>query len=193
MSIKLEVVYTVVKTDRRVIKTKNAIETSFIHLMSTCEFNNITIQNIADHADVNRATVYLHYLDKYDLLDKIIEEHIRNLSKLCEEDNAADLSWADSTIHCIEYLEEHYVFFSTMLTSDGGAYFRKQFLQYNIEQFKKELDSTQGEINNQNEEVVVEFAANAYVGIVEWWIKNEMPYPPKEMAKKVGELLSRII
>jgi hypothetical protein len=35
--------------------------------------------------------------------------------------------------------------------------------------------------------------ANAYVGLVEWWLKNGMPYPPKEMAKKVGDLLERII
>jgi hypothetical protein len=28
--------------------------------------------------------------------------------------------------------------------------------------------------------------ANAYVGVVEWWLKNGMPYPTKEMAKKSG-------
>ncbi|MEI2471908.1 TetR-like C-terminal domain-containing protein, partial [Peribacillus frigoritolerans] len=28
---------------------------------------------------------------------------------------------------------------------------------------------------------------------VEWWLKNGMPYPPEEMAEKVGDLLERIL
>ncbi|NGY75686.1 helix-turn-helix transcriptional regulator [Bacillus megaterium] len=43
----------------------------------------MTIQDIADKANVNRGTIYLHYMDKYDLLDKMIEEHMNNLEELC--------------------------------------------------------------------------------------------------------------
>ncbi|MMZ64026.1 hypothetical protein D1872_263200 [compost metagenome] len=53
------------------------------------------------------------------------------------------------------------------------------------------MDITKGKNLGQSEEVVVEFVANAYVGVVEWWLKNGMPYPPQEMAEKVGSLLER--
>jgi len=52
---------------------------------------------------------------------------------------------------------------------------------------------TKGKNIDQSEEIIAEFAANAYVGVVEWWIKNGMPYSAKEMAKKVGVLLERIL
>ncbi|MBM7694865.1 hypothetical protein JOC77_004344 [Peribacillus deserti] len=29
--------------------------------------------------------------------------------------------------------------------------------------------------------------ANAFVGVVEWWLKNGMPYRPQEMTEKVGD------
>ncbi|MDD9791829.1 MULTISPECIES: TetR/AcrR family transcriptional regulator [Priestia] len=178
-----------VKVDRRIVRTQEAIKKAFLELLSEKNFDSITIQNIADRANINRATVYLHYLDKFDLLDKIMEEHIENMSDFCESET--DLDWIDSTVHCMEYLENNYLFFSTMLASEGARYFRNRFLQHNIEEFKKDVDITKGKNLGQNEDIVVEFVANAYVGVVEWWLKNEMPYSPKEMAEKVGNLLER--
>ncbi|MDR6121283.1 hypothetical protein QFZ87_000880 [Bacillus sp. SLBN-46] len=177
------------KVDRRIVRTQEAIKKAFLELMSEKNFDSITIQDISDRANINRATVYLHYLDKFDLLDKIMEEHIYNMGNLCELD--ADMDWIGSTVHCMEYLESNYLFFSTMLTSEGAPYFRSRFVEHNIEEFKKDVDITKGKNLGQSEDVVVEFVANAYVGVVEWWLKNGMPYPPREMAEKVGELLER--
>ncbi|WP_420832529.1 TetR/AcrR family transcriptional regulator [Paenibacillus periandrae] len=41
--------------------------------MSEKNFDQITIQDISDRANVSRRTVYLRYMDKFDLLDKLIE------------------------------------------------------------------------------------------------------------------------
>ncbi|MBY6087276.1 TetR/AcrR family transcriptional regulator [Priestia flexa] len=179
------------KIDRRILKSQESIKGALIELMTEKNFDKITIQDISNRANVNRGTIYLHYLDKFDLLDKIMEEHILNMTDVCE--SAADMDWIQSTVHCMEYLEENYLFFSTMLASEGARYFRNQFLKFNIQEFRKEVDITQGKNNGQNEEVVVQFVANAYVGIVEWWLKNEMPYPPQMMAEKVGELIERVV
>ncbi|UEX89999.1 TetR/AcrR family transcriptional regulator [Staphylococcus ratti] len=67
--------------DRRVRKTQAAIKTALITLLKTKEFEQITIQHIADEADINRATFYQHYLDKYDLLDKIEDEVLLRLQQ----------------------------------------------------------------------------------------------------------------
>ncbi|MEV5112108.1 TetR/AcrR family transcriptional regulator [Peribacillus frigoritolerans] len=179
------------KVDRRITKSQEAIKKALIELMSEKSFDDITIQDIADRANVNRGTIYLHYLDKFDLLDKIMEEHINNMSNFCE--SAIEMDYIESTVHCMEYFKSNYLFFSTMLASEGAPYFRSQFLKFNIEEFKKDVDITKGKNSDQNEDVIVQFVANAYVGVVEWWLKNGMPYPPRVMAEKVGELLERIV
>ena len=109
------------KVDRRIVRTQDAIKKAFLELMSEKKFDSITIQDISDRANINRATVYLHYLDKFDLLDKIIEEHIHNMANLCKLE--AEMDWIESTVHCMEYLESNYLFFSTMLASERGFVF----------------------------------------------------------------------
>lgn len=64
------------KVDRRILKTQVALKNAVIELMSEKNFDDISIQDLSDRANVSRGTIYLHYLDKFDLLDKLIEEHI---------------------------------------------------------------------------------------------------------------------
>lgn len=56
------------KVDRRILKSQEAIKKAVIELMAEKSFDDITIQDISDRANVSRGTIYLHYLDKYDLL-----------------------------------------------------------------------------------------------------------------------------
>ena len=62
------------KIDRRALKTRKAICSAFSQLLAEKELHKITVQEIADKADVNRVTFYKHYLDVYDLYDKIEQE-----------------------------------------------------------------------------------------------------------------------
>ena len=59
------------KPDRRVIKTKRAICNAFASLLSKKNFNDITIKEVADLADVNRKTVYNYYSGIHEILDDI--------------------------------------------------------------------------------------------------------------------------
>jgi len=180
------------KVDRRVLKTQEAIKKALLALLNEKKFDDITIQDISDRANVNRSTVYLHYLDKFDLLDKMIEEHINELKETSEW--ACQEEWVDAVKIFFEYFETNYLFFSTMLTSKAAApTFRSKFLEYVIEGYKDELHRTNGKNEGLNEDVIVKFAGNAYVGVLESWLKDGMPSPPKVIAKELGVLLDRIL
>lgn len=177
------------KVDRRIAKSQEAIKKAVIELMSEKNFDDITIQDISDRANVSRGTIYLHYSDKYDLLDKLIAEHINEMRVICE--STSELDFIDANLPWFEYLENHYLFFSTMLASKGAPSFRSQFVKFLIEEFKDEVDNTNGKNNGLNEDVILQFIVTSYVGIVEWWFRNGMPYPPHVMAEQVGILLER--
>lgn len=177
------------RMDRRIAKSQEAIKKAVIELMSEKNFDDITIQDIADRADVNRGTIYLHYTDKYDLLDRLMEEYINKLKETSEW--ACEGEWIDATLIFFEYFERNYLFFSTMLASKGAPSFRSKFLDFLIEEFKDEVDK--GKNQGISEDVIVKFAANAYVGVLESWLKEGMPSPPDVMAKELGILLERIV
>ena len=179
------------KVDRRIAKSQEAIKKAFIELISEKHFEKITLQDIADRANVSRRTIYLHYMDKFDLLDKLIEEHINKLEEMFEELSDVDIIIAGQAI--FEYFEENYLFFSTMLVGGGANNFRAQYLEFSVELLKSEVNTEEGKNKGLSEEIIRRFVAAAYVEVVEWWFKNEMPYPPSVMAEQVGLLVERIL
>lgn len=82
-------------TDRRVRKTQKAIKAALIQLLKQHPFEQITIQHIADEADINRATFYQHYLDKYDLLDQIEDEVLFQIQRNFHQNAQKVLSESD--------------------------------------------------------------------------------------------------
>jgi AcrR family transcriptional regulator len=177
------------KVDRRILKTEEALKRAVIELMSEKNFDDITIQDLSDRANVSRGTFYLHYLDKFDLLDKLMEEHIDVLRVTCRA--AAELDFTESTLIWTEYFEQHYSFFSMMLASKGAPYFRGRFLDFLIEEFMNEVDVTKGKNEGLNEHLLVRFVASAFVGVAEWWFTNEKPVPHQVLAQQLGTLLER--
>lgn len=177
------------KVDRRILKSQESIKKAVIELMTEKNFDDITIQDIADRANVNRGTIYLHYQDKFDLLDKLIEAHINELREMCEW--ACELDFIKATMPFFEYFEQNYLFFSTMLASKGAPSFRTRLLAFFMDEFNDEIDKASGRNTDLSEDVIVQFTGTAYVGVIEWWLRNGMPYPPQVMAKQVGTLLER--
>ncbi|OWR29943.1 TetR family transcriptional regulator [Saccharibacillus sp. O23] len=172
----------VANVDRRIRKSQEAIKKAVIELMIEKNFDRITLQDISDRADVSRRTVYLHYADKFDLLDKLLEEHIRELRELCDQVDE-DAEYKEIVLLWFEYLEQHYVFFSAMLASKGSLFFHNRFLAFFLEEL--------GEKQTDGETVDTQFLGAAIVGIVEWWFKHEKPLSPAFMAERVGALLER--
>ena len=61
------------KVDPRVVRTRKLLIEAFLSLMAEKPFDEITVQDITTRATVNRATFYAHFLDKYALVDSIIQ------------------------------------------------------------------------------------------------------------------------
>src|ERR1700682_4751024 len=62
------------RVDPRVKRTRQLIQQAFMELFAEKGLASISIQDITDHATVNRATFYAHFPDKYALLDSIVRE-----------------------------------------------------------------------------------------------------------------------
>ena len=67
------------KVDPRVKRTRQLLQQAFWELMHEKGFSAISIQDIAERATLNRATFYLHFDDKYQLLDSIVQEQFQQM------------------------------------------------------------------------------------------------------------------
>jgi AcrR family transcriptional regulator len=68
-------------TDPRILRSRRMLMDSLARLLREKEFEDISVQEIADEATLNRNTFYLHYPDKSALLQAMTESRFRDLIK----------------------------------------------------------------------------------------------------------------
>ncbi len=171
--------------DRRIQKTRQLIMATFIELLSENKFEKITINDIAEHANVNRGTIYLHFVDKYDLLDKCIETYTSKLMQYCEEQEVKSADF-NVLLTTFEYLRENFAQYKILMTNEGIGYFRKALYSM-IASKIAEVVVTANDTVGFSKEITVQFLTSAFVGVVEWWLVNSMPCSIEEVTKQLWE------
>lgn len=68
--------------DRRKRKTRKAIFDACVALMQEKEFEQLTVNEIVERADINRGTFYLHFVDKYDMMNSFENEMIEKIEEV---------------------------------------------------------------------------------------------------------------
>src|SRR5580704_19103298 len=65
--------------DPRILRSRRMLMDALARLLNRKEFEDISVQEIADEATLNRATFYLHYPDKSALLQAMTDVRFRQL------------------------------------------------------------------------------------------------------------------
>ncbi|MDF2834381.1 MAG: TetR family transcriptional regulator [Paenibacillus sp.] len=180
------------KVDRRIVKSREAINKAFMELFLAKPFEQITIHDIADKANVNRGTVYLHYSDKYDLLDKSIDARISELLTFCNlHDIGSELISQTPVFNRIfSYFEEHFPFFDRLFAGQRSFVFRDRLLAFLADSVERKLNAKSESAPSDNE-IKAQFLASSFTGFVEWWIRRRMPHPPSHMAERLTVLFEK--
>ncbi|WP_017549428.1 TetR/AcrR family transcriptional regulator C-terminal domain-containing protein [Salinicoccus carnicancri] len=177
------------QTDRRVAKSIDAIKSALTGLLEQKSFEEISVMEITRCANVARKTFYLHYTDKYDLLDSVIDEHIGALKYRTEL--GVGLEHSESEFLWFEYIEKHFIFFSSMLGGNSTEHFRKRFLQLILDDTRVEMeDFIEGE---RDREVAARFFSYGVLGIIEWWLASDQPEDARTIAERTGLLYHMIV
>ncbi len=173
--------------DRRVQKTRQLIMNTFIDLLTEKGFEKITIQDIADRADINRGTVYLHYVDKFDLLDKCVEKYVDLLLHYCEGSTNTNLD-AGAFLSVFGYMEKNFTIYKLLLNNEGIGYFRSRLYGI-IETMAVEAIGRNPENKAYSNPVTIQFLASGFIGVMEWWINQSMPCSVQEVTERLMFLL----
>lgn len=122
--------------DRRVTRTVRQIKKVFGELLQEKSFTDITVKMICDAADIERKTFYLHFKDKYDLLDVIAKERFETFRESVHQiPNAQPVDYYHKAL---EMLEKHHDFFKTVYNGQASAVVRKKIQQYALQRLQLE-------------------------------------------------------
>lgn len=98
------------QVDRRVQRTRQALRQAFIEVVREKGFAATSIRDITERANVNRGTFYLHFTDKYMLLDTFLREGFHHLLATALPPTSR---WDRRTLHLLiqtllDYFEKKY-------------------------------------------------------------------------------------
>ncbi|WP_136606179.1 TetR/AcrR family transcriptional regulator [Paenibacillus dokdonensis] len=177
--------------DRRILKSRESIIEAFIKLLSEKNFEQITINQIAERANVSRGTVYLHFMDKFDLLDQCIKSHLVELiesSLFCGVTGIFPSK--EALLHSFRYLREHAPFYDAVLADQSVPEFRTRLQAALLRGLDKQIDMS-GINQGRNKEIMLQFLASAMAGMIEWWITSSESYPAEELVEELWILMER--
>ncbi|KAF1301031.1 TetR/AcrR family transcriptional regulator [Candidatus Enterococcus willemsii] len=169
--------------DRRIVRTQKAIKQSFIDLLSKYELDQISIKMLTDEADIGRKTFYLHYVDKYDLMDTIIDNYLEELDQRCEKMKTSGMQ--DSAYEWFLFFDEHHALFRRLFRSHGSYSFRNKLLLFTMEQLKKKEQIFAKHID----EFKIQFLAYGVTGILEAYIMQEISAQKEEISKQLTDFV----
>lgn len=173
------------QNDLRVRKTKRGLQEAFIRLLLEKGYDAISIQDIATEAEAARVTFYRHYKNKEELLidciDVIFENYARHIRPASNEEFQQGHS---PMLAVYKQLKEDGKIFRVLSKSHAGQLLTKRLIQLLAERFQVQI-----ELRLPKEkllapvEIMAYHFASAQIGLVNWWIENDQPYPPEYMAR----------
>lgn len=174
--------------DRRQKKTREAIFSAFTALLSQKNYNQISVQEIIDTANIGRTTFYAHFETKEYLLKDLCEELFGHII-----DTAMGLphghyhyscgSKTDSVfLHLLRHLQENDRNILELLSSQNNEI----FLRYFKSNLKKLIITQYAEKNllkngNLPEDYLVNHISASFVETVDWWVSHQMKETPEEI------------
>ncbi len=192
------------KNDRRTNRTQAALRKALLDLIAEKDYTEITVEEIAQRADVGRATFYLHYKDKDELLldyfadlvaDRLQQFARFSLLLLSQEggsEQALLLPVEERPIAGIfHHASEHAALYRLALKGEGATVVAEQLRRITVSSLDETLQNKVKEAGLEPRlQVPLDLLAQAYVGgflaCLSWWLDHDMPYPPQEMARLYG-------
>lgn len=179
------------KEDRRVTKTKRQLRTGLATLMQGKSINRITVKELADLVDINRATFYAHYRDVYDLVEQIESYFLAVfqdiLSRHIIQDRNLDLLPLLTDIFTAVGSEADMG--RALMGKHGDAAFVRQVQEQIGGYFEYYWHKLNPDDTGRNQHHSYVFVLSGCTGLLQSWLEGDMQESPQEMAAVAARLV----
>jgi AcrR family transcriptional regulator len=126
--------------DRRQQRTRRQLSHALVELITEKRFDDITVQNVIDRADVGRSTFYTHFRDKEDLLRQDWERFLDAFSDHFTWEKAGNDSFVP-VAHLFHHLREAQSFYKGLVRSRKTESLFKRGSTYLSTKIEEALDA----------------------------------------------------
>ena len=194
------------KPDRRVQRTKQALRKALLELIKDKGYDSISVEEITRQANLGRATFYLHYKDKEDLLvdefNEIVNERARTISEIPFSAWLPDLENPDPKVEnkpappllmAFQHVANHADIYRILLQNEKSdrifERIRKIITQAITDFMQRKAKSDPIPILSEVPiDLLAAYFSGALLSCVDWWLEQELSYSPEEMTRMFQRL-----
>ncbi len=178
------------KPDRRTRKTREQLRSALLALLKEKRYEDISVQDIIERADVARSTFYVHYMDKDDLLTGSQGVFAANLGHSQAAHAAESRPSAFSARLWFQHVQKQAHILKLIAKGpalDLAMKTLRGILQRNIEaemQAHAQMENTPVPMP-----LIVEYLTNTLMTLMQWWLKDGMKRTPEQMDEMFQQLV----
>lgn len=194
------------KLDRRVQRTRQALRNALLELIQEKDYDSISVEEITQQANLGRATFYLHYKDKEDLLVDEFNERVNERAHIISEipfadwlpdletgDQISEFKPAPPLLMVFYHVANHADLYRILLKNEKSDRIFERIRKI-ITQAITEFMQTK--VENDPIPILLEvpidllaaYFSGALLSCVDWWFERELSYTPEEMTRMFQRL-----
>ncbi|MFJ3388714.1 MULTISPECIES: TetR/AcrR family transcriptional regulator [unclassified Lysinibacillus] len=170
------------KQDPRAIRSKRVFKEAVVDiLIENPDISKLTVQKIAQRAELNRATFYLHFIDINDLLKQVVYDMFDDLlSEMSPSLQIDNLNNQEQLITFLDYFYKHRKILAVLFEHPG---FIKK-----MHRTLKDLIVIQRKSEGADSTLSMDILASSILGIIMWWLRNGVHFSSEYIASQIIEL-----
>jgi AcrR family transcriptional regulator len=179
-------------TDRRVGRTRAALQQALIALILKRGYETITVEDICRQANVGRSTFYWHYADKDDLKRRGLE-HLRQQLVASHARARTDDGLFAFCLPMLEHARAHLDLYRALASGRGGEIALGEIRDILTRLVRDDLTRA-GKLEGKDNatcELATEFVVGAFMAVLNWWLDRGAKPAPAQVAALFRRLAER--
>ena len=173
------------KVDRRILRTRQALFEALLDLMLEKRYADISVRDIVEQANIGRATFYLHYKDKDDLLTSNLEAMFVDIAARIRPLLRQAIMGGQPLPSEIIFREaqQNAPLYRMILTGQGGSAVWHRLYQTITDLYREVIQALiVGGDSPIEVGILANYVAGSVLSTIKWWLESDTRYPPEYMA-----------
>jgi AcrR family transcriptional regulator len=177
------------KPDRRIRRSKLALRDALFHLMIEKGYDDTSVQNIVERANVGRSTFYTHYADKEDLLQESLQGLRQFLESAAADHDARRPTHAalSFSLPMLQHVLQQRRLYQALAKTRSGPPVHEHLRVMLIDLVSDNL-AKNGGFSEHPRALVAEFIVGSFLAVLAWWMNDPTQATPEHIDQHFRQL-----
>ena len=176
---------------RSAIRSRRMIRKAYTELLKEKDLSKITVTDIVNRADLNRATFYAHYPDVRGVTEEIENEIIAKMMDVLKEFQFTNFFCNPTPLllKLSRYLEEDAEFYRLLIKANGSEIFMEKLKKVFTDYMLNASDIPENMRHSKMVRLRVCYFAGGIVSLYKQWFRGDLDCTLNDIALEVSKLL----